>query len=214
MTEKHVMIDIETLGLGPTPVILQIGAVAFDPGADEPIPPYTQRSRNHFEMSIDIDSCLDLCLRVGLHVDGSTIAWWFAQSDAARRAVMTNPRPLGSVLNAFWAWLGLHRSGDAPGLPFIWSHGAAFDVPVLEAAYRLCRNPILAVPWDHRSVRDTRTLFALAEEFAGWQKPRHETAHTALADAITQAEDVRAAYAALRAKIGSPSALELTGDRQ
>jgi hypothetical protein len=78
-------------------------------------------------------------------------------------------------------------------------------VPVLASAYRALG---LREPWDYGRVRDTRTLFALAAELAGWEKPRRETAHTALADAVAQAEDVRGAYAALRGRLAFGEARE------
>jgi hypothetical protein len=68
---------------------------------------------------------------------------------------------------------------------------------MLEAAYHATGY---IIPWDYRSARDTRTLFDLAGQLTGWEKSRRETVHTALADAIAQAEDVRSAYAVLKGR--------------
>ena len=171
----HHMLDLETLGTAPNSAILQIGLARFDPagsGIDDT-----------FERTISLDSCL----QAGLKIDGDTFAWWLTQSEAARRAVIYNPQPLTRALIDLTAWLGYINFQQPENV--IWSHGAAFDVPILASAYRACGYK---EPWDHRLVRDTRTLFWLAEQ-RGWEKPKRETAHTALADAVAQAEDVQSA---------------------
>jgi hypothetical protein len=62
----------------------------------------------------------------------------------------------------------------------IWSHGASFDVPMLEEAYLKCG---LRVPWHYKSVRDTRTLFWIREP----EWPNNPNKHDALEDARAQA---------------------------
>lgn len=193
---QHCMIDLETLGTSSTAAIVQLGAVKFDPTGAEPL--------DHgatFERTVTIESNL----RLGRTVDGPTIAWWLGQSAEARRAITEDAVNLGKALNEFRSWL----LDGAQTEIVIWSHGAAFDVPILESAWRACRRAPVPLadgflseipeppPWDYRAARDTRTLFWIAETLAGWQKPVRETAHTALADAIAQAEDVRSAYAAI-----------------
>lgn len=175
----NVMIDLETLGTSASAAIVQLGAVKFDPTDTVSV------SVDTFERTISIDSNL----RAGRTVDGSTIEWWLRQSGEARRSIVSGPVSLFMALYDFADWLGL--PAEIEGL---WSHGAAFDVAILEDAYR---GSTRAAPWDHRVVRDTRTMFWLAESLCGWERPTRETAHTALADAIAQAEDVRSAQAAL-----------------
>lgn len=153
------MIDIETLDVTSNAVIVSIGAVKFDNG----------RTYDIFSHRVDIDSCL----RMGMSVSGSTIAWWMRQSDAARAQFQEDGAPLNEILSKL--------SKFVSGLE-IWCNGAAFDVPILENAYRLCG---LEIPWKYYEVRCYRTLVHHYKEvklpaFAG-------TAHDPLDDALHQA---------------------------
>jgi len=185
MTTIHVMVDLETLGTGPRAAIIQIGACAFEleGNAISAAPPT-------FEATVSAQSSLF----AGLELDPSTLHWWrYTASAAARLAVETNAVPLSVALRDFAAWFtSVKVTSDSI---FLWANGAAFDPPILESAHRALG---LTVPWNYGAVRDTRTIYHLARDLAGWERPKRETAHTALVDAIAQAEDVRAAYAALR----------------
>jgi hypothetical protein len=163
----HVMIDNETMGIGPTAAVIQIGAVVFD------VKNKVIREAR-FERTISLGSAL----AIGCTVDQSTIDWWKKQSDTAQRAVTDNPESISTVINEFVAWF--KNLGKIEG---VWSHGASFDIPQLEF---IMRSLNLACPWRYFNVRDTRTIHWLA----GLPKPTRKTAHTALADAIAQAEDV------------------------
>jgi len=85
----------------------------------------------------------------------------------------------------------------------LWSHGAAFDPPILAAAYAAVGLP---VPWHYRAPRDTRTAFDMAgiTDHSAWlaQTPGPlGVSHHALDDAICQARAVCAAMA----RVGSVS---------
>lgn len=182
-----IMVDLETLSTRPTAVILQIGAVHFDPrgGAVPTDGPDT------FEVNVDLDSCL----RAGLAADDRTFRWWLGQSDPARAGVAVPGISLMAALWKFQDWLGVPSMVRMPDDFELWSNGSSFDVPILENAYHaLDRLP----PWGHRAARDCRTLFKLAESLASWEKPKREVAHTGLADAVAQALDVQDAHRALR----------------
>lgn len=164
----HVMIDLETLGTGMTAPLLEIGAVRFDiRGVGE-----------EFSALIDIDSCIAL----GARPDGSTITWWMQQSDKAREHVSSGLRKdITRALNDFAQWLGYTPD------PKVWSNGANFDIPLIDQWNRTTGVPTM---WKFWNARDTRTLF----EAAGYRPPKRVTAHTAVADATVQAEDVIAAW--------------------
>lgn len=174
---KHVMFDLETMGNAPGCVILSVGAVEFDP--------HTAKLGKEFYATIDIRSCFDL----GLKVDASTLVWWMGQGDAARKAAVAPGKPVEEVLKDFAHWFG------ACGGELIWCHGATFDAPVIEAAFRLAKRE---APWKFWNVRDTRTIFDLT----GVKVPRAAgTHHNALDDAKNQAAAVGKAYGVLaRAK--------------
>jgi|HubBroStandDraft_6_1064221.scaffolds.fasta_scaffold361590_2 exodeoxyribonuclease VIII len=194
----HVMLDLETMSTAPDAAIVQVGAVAFDPEGVEPLYA-TFDSKRHFERTVALQSSL----LAGGRIDEETVAWWCRQNPIARSAIESNCERLGVVLNAFRLWFerlypGVRDGTAAPRRSeshvLIWSHGAAFDLSVLESAY-VCLG--LEAPWYYRNARDTRTLFDLATELAGWSKPPRTVAHSALMDAVAQAEDLRAARRAL-----------------
>lgn len=167
---SDVMIDTETLGTQPGSAILSIGAVMF--GMDG--------LGDQFYAPIQLGSCAD----VGLAIDPATVEWWMRQSDEARAAAFpTNAAPIWFVLVDFSMWF------VARGAKYPWCHGAGFDVPLLDAAFKACG---MKSPWEFWNTRDTRTLYDLAGVKVDRRGGTH---HHALDDAINQAE---AAARALR----------------
>lgn len=162
---SDVMVDLETMGTRPGSVLRSLGAVQFDRrGAI---------GRAFYEV-IDQASCE----AVGLTVDPETVAWWERQSVEARAALELSPRPLREVLEAFtvyWREVG--------GVQF-WANAPDFDATLLAAAYRACE---LTPPWQFWNTRCTRTIYELAAVRPDRTKGVH---HTALADAVNQAEAV------------------------
>jgi hypothetical protein len=188
------MIDLETYSLGPKPAIVQIGAVLFDPANDSGWQVDTLRED---EIPVPEKYCfnrvvtLQSSLLVGLDFDDKTSRWWRDQSLDAQQAISGDDAPavsLRQALSDFLSWLRAHATID-----HVWSHGAASDVPWLEAALRYSYG-LDTFPWRHTAVRDTRTLFWLAG-LSGWERePMRGTAHSAVWDAAAQAYDVRSAF--------------------
>jgi hypothetical protein len=137
-----------------------------------------------------------------LHRDPATVQWWTEQSDEAQ-AAFADPVDLREALRQFTVWLdALIASPYLTAKPQhcttlrLWSHGAAFDPPILAAAYDAVGLP---VPWHYRAPRDTRTLFdaagiedhsALLARHSGDDRVQHH----ALSDAICQARAVCTAH--------------------
>lgn len=166
---SHVMVDIETLGTAPGSVILSIGACVFD----------SEGTTHEFEAVIDPRDAV----KYGLTIDPDTVCWWAGQSEEARRAVFLpkdDPKlfPLSEALWRFSEWF---RSAWVNGQQ-VWCHGATFDVPLLDAAYRACG---LAAPWGYNQARCTRTLYELADV---WPDRTRGVHHNALNDAKVQAQ--------------------------
>lgn len=179
---KDVMIDLETAGTAPGSIILTIGAVRFDrEGCDliaEGLDPLAMGEWRAFYSRIDIADSR----AVGLTEDTGTMDWWARQSAAARHeAFDAGPRTdLRRALFDFFHWFN-------DGSEFIWSHGAGFDIVLLEAAAaRIGLQPT----WNFRNARDTRTLY----EFTGVSPKRDGNQHQALFDALAQAEAVQRAW--------------------
>ena len=171
---NHIMLDLETLGTTPGCIVASIGACVFDPSG----------------VGAAFYTAVDICASPGLVADPGTVRWWMGQSEEARM-VFKDPerKPLDLALAAFAEWVR-----DVNGT-FVWCHGASFDAPLLEAAYKV-RN--MRPPWEFYDVRDTRTLYHVSGVYPVRGASTH---HNALSDAQAQAE---AAIKALNA-IGWPA---------
>lgn len=166
---KDAMIDLETLGTRPGCVIRSIGALFFDPRS--------QALGPEFYVNVDRASCE----QVGLKVDANTEAWWQRQSAAARAALEVDPKPLTDALWSFTSWWQSH------GGERVWSHGANFDQPILEACYAAAG---MISPWSFWNSRCTRTMFDIAQ-VDGRKMSKGETKHNAVDDARMQARAVQ-----------------------
>ncbi len=174
-----VMLDLETAGNRSSSAIIAIGAVKFDPK--------TKQIVDRFYTRVDLQSCLD----VGLTVDGSTIMWWFQQSDQARAEFKGVLPPLKTALAGFTSWL--HKMPGEIGSEHVWGNGATFDNVILTNAYNALG---LARPWSYKGDRCYRTLKALYPDV-----PCRDfgTAHRADHDAEAQAIHLMDIWPKLRA---------------
>lgn len=172
-----IMIDLETLDVLPTASILTIGAVKFDPFGDDVNTPTSEK----FYVKVDLDSCD----RYGCTVSQDTLDWWAKQSkEAQEEAFSVDGRvPVEEAINQLYKFCW--------GAKRVWSHGAGFDVIILENLFRKVGK---SIPWSFWEVRDTRTLFDL-----GINPNRPPVlAHHALEDAWNQAVGVQNVFKTLR----------------
>lgn len=180
----HVMLDLETLSTRKNAAIMQIAAIAFDPlvGADRIADGRGAREFNVFVRDIPEHA----------HVDPTTVAWWMQQGVAASlgKKIETTGVHLDAALISFSKWY----AGLGP-VEAIWSHGATFDIPIVETH---CNELGISVPWSYRAPRDTRTLFALAPGgMPAVQGYGGALTHDALYDCEIQIKQVVGALAAL-----------------
>ena len=163
------MVDLETLATSPNAVILTLGAVTFDPASNKIFDKLYYR--------VDVDSCD----RLGMVVDDATIEWWSKQAANVQTEAFAedNRVPIEEVIEKFhkFAW-----NCDA-----FWSHGATFDLVILDCYYRKLNK---VPPWNFWQIRDTRTLFDLGYDP---EMPK-EGLHNALEDASRQAIGVQTIY--------------------
>jgi len=163
------MVDMETMAVTPNAVVLSLGAVHFNPYGSG----YSDKI--YFRVSIDDQDAL------GREVDPKTIEWWGQQDPAIMEEAFSpdNRISLVDAMDQFhkFAW----------GCDRFWSHGATFDLVMLENIYRQLNKPL---PWNYWQLRDTRTLFDLGFD------PDMPTGskHDALQDAIRQAVGVQNMY--------------------
>jgi hypothetical protein len=162
----HIMLDLETGGTAPGCAIFSIGAVAFDFDGRSLGPTYYA--------NITRDSCMVL----GLVCEPATMAWWMEHPEA-EAALADNQIPLDEALALFAEFIAQHGAAEV----CVWSHGAGFDIPIIELAMRATGT---VIPWKFRNARDTRTMLWLAEQ-RGIDVPvdRQGLRHQALDDAQT-----------------------------
>lgn len=190
LTGRHVMVDTETLSLSAGGIVMQLGAAEFLPEQGV----VTRVFRRYVSLGSS--------MAAGRTLDPDTFLYWLEAEDAARLRLAEGLRsavPLAQALHEFSDWVvtdngrqGLGRKTEQPD--GVWSHGAAFDVPLLQENYASVGQK---EPWGHRAVYDTRTVFALAgvrmtdyeEKVLGsWPTMvRPHVAHCAESDAVYQA---------------------------
>ena len=170
------MVDIETLGDRPGAAIASIGAVVFTP----------ERVVAEFETTCQLDGQQE----AGLKFTAGTIKWWLKQSDAARASTFEVRGP-----SLFHALTDLTIFAHDHGVQDYWSHGATFDLVLLNEASLILGAPQLVK--DFRRARDTRTLYEITDvnpkTFMGTG-----TAHNAVDDARAQALAVIESWRILR----------------
>lgn len=173
MGRPDIMLDMETLGVGNSPVVLSIGAVSFRRNGN---------LDNESELRHIFHTYLDPGPQVerGLVITPSTALWWMNQGKEARaqfnRVSVEHPE---KALRRFSAWV---KQTDGKNL---WSYGATADIVWLESLYRAFGIYETEFPFSYRELRCFRTLTAENPEVP---KPeRSGIAHNALDDAMTQA---------------------------
>ncbi len=173
---KHLMIDLETLGTAPGCIVLSLGAVGFNPLVihENNMNIESEKWYRNFGIKPQQD--------LGLTFEAGTFLWWLQQDKAAINALLTKQADIRVGIKSF---ISFWRRN---GYDYIWSHGASFDIPILEHIMRLLGEE---PPWKFWNIRDTRTLY----DVVGIKPDRSEgTHHNALDDSIQQAKAVQKAY--------------------
>lgn len=170
----HLMLDLETLGTGTTASIIEIGAVLFEPKAKGKI----WNDKRAFQCFVNPDPKATVSM--------STVFWWFKQSQQARERFSSNyPQNFFSEKCAaikFSEWPAIEEAGGWDKIEGVWSHGAAFDQPLLTSLFERVGY---SIPWKYSVSLDTRTLFSLVGGYPTVDNLGF-VPHSALDDAIYQ----------------------------
>jgi hypothetical protein len=158
MKNKHVMIDIETLGTESYSSILSIAAVKFDFE--------TGQYYEEFYKKVSLKSCLDL----GMKVNADTIYWWLKKDDKSRIELTENLNELHHVLSDFSVFINEYD--------LVWGNSNSFDLGLLSNAYALIKRN---TPWKYYNERDVRTLVSLYPQIKK-ETPDYGVHHNALDD--------------------------------
>jgi len=176
----HLMLDIETLDIKPSAVILVVAGVFFDPR--------TGQLGAEFETAVSSQKA-----QPGRTISLDTVAWWARQSDEARKLAFAGSDSLKRVLTSFSRFIHINSSDSVK----VWGNGKEFDCAILEHAYQQLDMPC---PWKFWDTQDVRTVITLAE-LHGFNpkkdRPFEGTPHRALDDAKHQARYIADAISAL-----------------
>ena len=182
-----IVIDIETLSLKNTAVILSIGAAAITESS-EPAGLFYER--------IDTDSCLDK----GMTIDADTLAWWLKQSSPFMN-IYGGTDIVDALCNLF-AWMT--ELGYDCSTVNIWGNGPEFDNAIItNAAYRLLPKSVVNdMLWDYRRNQSVRTLWHINEMLGLGVTYKYDyPKHVAVFDAIVEAEFVGEVKSKLKALV-------------
>ena len=184
-TPAHIVIDIETLGLGLRPVIIAIGAVALD---------------EHYEVIGRFYRAIRGDDQPGRTMDYDTVRWWALKtSPAAREAVFhADAYALRRAVVNFVDWVmpdpDLMSCADVQ----FWGKGPEFDNVIWREAiatnYPGGNPEILRKVWTYRNNQSLRTVELMAKSLGiTVEVPDTAIAHHALCDAEWEAEYLRQA---------------------
>lgn len=183
------MLDIETLGTKPGSTILSIGACQFSFE--------TGLIGETFEIAISARSCV----KAGLTTDIETFMWWLEQSKEAQNSFLDRTKfPLSVALEEFSKFVINTRTNTPRGEIGVWGNDNTFDLVLTEHAFDACKK---TVPWNYWESRSVRTLVFTAEQMTEFSKVecrRTGTHHSAVDDAVFQAEYCIKAWNLINAK--------------
>lgn len=168
---KHIMSDIETLGISNNALIVVLAGVRFD----------GEQIYDRFEVGIDpVDA-----QRHGLQLDASTVMYWMdPKRDEARKIMFEMPKvDLHSALMGFAAWVEETPEAERGSL---WGKGATFDNVRIKSAYDAIGEKY---PFTHRQDECYRTF---ANRFPDVEFVSHGVVHVAVDDALSQALHLQA----------------------
>jgi len=182
LSDRHVMIDVTSLGSTPGSSILGIAMIGFQPGCISCGMDIWERSLQKLHVSISLESCL----AAGLSISADALKWWMLQPEAARKNVFGQSQAEISIAE------GCRRAASfierlGPDCR-IWSDDVVDSISVLDAGMRKVG---IQPPWSSRRIRDTRTVFEVAGIEDSW---RHDEP---VIDAMAQAAKLSAALVAL-----------------
>lgn len=180
-TERHLMLDIETIDSGPEAAVVAIGARVFTLNGPE----------KGFEVFIDPTKAA----RIGT-LGADTLAWWSKQESYG--TVFSGKAEPADAFHRFAEFCKEQK------VEYVWANSPSFDCVITR---HLAKQVDQRYPFHYRAERDCRTLFALGRALGVdcedlWKNPDRR-AHLPLDDATTQAE---VAARILRSILSSPEA--------
>jgi hypothetical protein len=170
------MLDIESLDLGPRSVILQVGAIAYP--LDDP-----ETEQRRIDQYLPVQPQIAL----GRTFSWSTMRWWMGQDDKARSRFVDNDGndmdELTAIVRSIHKKIADVIAGVGRQNIEVWAKGPQFDIVNLETLFADCG---LTTPWLYDSVMDLRTLMRLADVHTENVDKSGIVEHVAVSDAQFQ----------------------------
>ena len=182
-TTTHFVIDLETLAVVPTAVVLSIGMAEFVE-CEASNPPISSIRTVQYNLSISEQILASRTL------DPNTISWWLDRPKKVQELAFYDPIPTeAGIVSIFMLMQAAKEIGNKIK---VWGNSPAFDLRILES---LANDFGIRIPWSFRDEADIRTVTALLGK-----KPQVQEGleHTAKADALAEAELLREALVILR----------------
>ena len=167
MSGYECVIDLETLGLRNTSVIVSVGAALVRAGGEEGI-----TASGYWNLSDTIDEQI----RLGRTIDQGTLSWWMGQNVKVREVFAAGDgRSVKDTMKAIASWMS-----EFP-INGVWGYGSDFDNSLLRSLFDAAD---VSCPWRYTKSRCYRTLKAM---YPGVPYEKPELAHNALQDARAEA---------------------------
>jgi len=177
LNNPFLMVDIETLSTEPNATILTIGCCLFDPRGFD-----TEESIKAEGRCLNIGPItVESNEKAGRHISGSTVTWWFGQTDAAIKALVQGEQiALSKALYYLWGFVDKYPVK----VNHVCANSPNFDCTILESACRAVGQPW---PFKFFQYLDQRTIKMAAYPDGDCPAIGVGTAHNAMDDAIRQA---------------------------
>lgn len=185
------MMDIESLDIGPRSVVTQIALHGLDSDEDTIL---DDSVWSHLPIQPQLD------LIQPRTISANTLWWWMQQEDESRKQFELNVLEDFETLPVLMRHLTreFNRMTDKYDDYELWARGPQFDVVNVESLYLDCG---MRAPWVYNKVRDLRTLMAAAGiNQDDVEKPHGFIAHQANWDNRFQLNCYREAKRNLRAR--------------
>lgn len=179
--KRHIMVDLETLGIDEGSTVFQIALASFD-----------IKSGEVFDK---IDYIIDISKDDNLNVDGGTLKWWL-NTDKELLTNLLNKGELGKLeaLHGVYAWI---KEQGKPRDVTLWGNGIIFDNVKLKEQFEAVG---ISYPIHYKNDRDVRTILALASSLGVTEEEirvsieDNDKKHDAMSDVLYQIRLVSKCY--------------------
>jgi exodeoxyribonuclease VIII len=169
--QQHLMIDLETLGVGTNALILEIGLCFFD----------SEGIHSSHSIIIDVKNSQDL----GFEVDLPTLNWWMSQSPDKFYRLIDPIEPKHTVEAAAQVVHNLTLEHEHNDAIIVWGNGADFDLVLLQNLFKKANKPYPFKYKNHRCFRTIKNILSAPAELE--YRIDEMLAHTGKGDATNQA---------------------------